>query len=176
MQGLDPYKGKSKQELLEALLKDHFYNADTGSFTRKNQTTTSPKVGEDSANINANGYKQFYVCGKLFLVHRLVWLIENGEMPNGSIDHINQDKSDNRIQNLRLVPHSENMKNKKLYAQNKYGIAGVYWYKKNKKWASQIRNSKKLYSLGYFDNFFDACCARKSAELKFNFSFSHGVA
>lgn len=176
MQGLDPYKGISKQDLLDAILRNHFYDSDAGTFIRKSQTTNSPKSGEESSNVNAQGYKQFYVCGKLFLAHRLVWFMEYGEMPDGSIDHINQNKLDNRIQNLRLVKHSVNMKNKKKYKNNKAGIAGVYWLKAKEKWQVQIRNKKKLYHLGYFDSFFDACCSRKSAELKFNFSHNHGAA
>ena len=172
----DPYKGLDKNVLVEHLLATHHYDREFGAFYRKKKGTSSKNVGERSEVVDGHGYKSVHVLNKLFLAHRLVWLLEKGEMPKGSLDHINQDNQDNRISNLRLVSHAENMKNKKRYANNSQGITGVYWRKDKKNWNPQIRSNNKLYSLGYFNDFFEACCARKSAEINFNFSSNHGSA
>ncbi|MDA6380520.1 HNH endonuclease signature motif containing protein [Escherichia coli] len=67
------------------------------------------------------------INGKAYPAHRLAWLIVYGTMPDGFIDHINRVRTDNRISNLRLVTHSENMQNRKIQKNNKSGYRGVSW-------------------------------------------------
>lgn len=67
-----------------------------------------------------------------------------------------------------------NSRNMRLFSTNKTGITGVYWYKKGLKWQVRIRVDGYLHHLGYYHDFFEACCARKSAEIKYGFHKNHG--
>lgn len=106
--------------------------------------------------------------GKSMPAHRIIWEMVYGECPD-VIDHINGDKHDNRLVNLRNVDRAENMRNRKLNKRNKSGINGVST-RKDGKWLVVIRTKY----IGLFDNFFEACCARKSAEYKAGFHENHG--
>lgn len=98
-------------------------------------------------------------------VHQIVWLLEGNEIKDGEvIDHINRDKTDNRIQNLRQVSRQENNINIAPRRNNKSGYKGVDWYKPYGKWRSRIKIYGKETSLGYFDSLDDAIAARKLAE------------
>lgn len=105
--------------------------------------------------ISKNGYKHvtlhFNKLGKTFKVHTLVAIAFLGHKPCGMeliIDHINDDKLDNRVENLQIVTSRFNSHK----TQGKYSsqYKGVYWYKATNKWKSQIVINKKKISLGYF--------------------------
>jgi hypothetical protein len=104
----------------------------------------------------------------------VIWCHVYGEWPekNLVIDHINGDEKDNRIQNLRLVTHSENNKNSSRPKSNTSGVIGVH--KKRGKWIAQIQENYKKITVGSFDSFEDAVKARKEAELKYGFHENHG--
>lgn len=153
------------------------YDPKTGIFTRLvrcgNQAGgkvagTPHKKGYISIGFSLAGVK------KIYLAHRLAWLYVFGEMPDGQIDHINGDKTDNRIENLRVVNHLENHKNTKLHSRNKSGLSGVWFHGQNKNWCAEIKVNNKKIGLGSHSGFFDACCARKSAERRFGFHMNHG--
>lgn len=133
------------------------YNPETGLFNKKGYVEL--------------GYLRIRLKGKQYMAHRLAWLYSYGEWPK-YIDHINHDKTDNRIANLRSVSHTENMKNKPKYKNNKSGITGVYQMEKN--WRVLITSNKKRMHVGYYPSLFDAACARKSAENKLGFHKNHG--
>jgi hypothetical protein len=71
------------------------------------------------------GYIQIQLMGKLYLAHRLAWLMTHGEWPPEDIDHINGDKADNRIANLRQASRSQNLANTRLRRDNRVGVKGV---------------------------------------------------
>ena len=106
-------------------------------------------------------------------VHRLIGLtfIPN---PNNKpiIDHINNDRKNNNINNLRWASSEENNGNRSLTNKNKSGYIGVHFDKHMKKWRAQITHNKKLIDLGYFNNIEDAVNVRvmKSRELRGVFS------
>ena len=91
------------------------------------------------------------------------------------VDHINHSRTDNRLINLRETDRSGNAKNISKPLNNVSGIMGVSWTKRigkrKSKW--EVRACGKF--LGYFDDFFEAVCKRKSAELKLNFHPNHGI-
>jgi len=91
-------------------------------------------------------------------VHRLIWFIHYGELPNFTIDHINGNRSDNRIVNLRDVTVQENNKNRKKKS------TGVFFNKNRSKWQSYICSNNKTTYLGIFDKKEDAIKARLIAE------------
>ena len=137
------------------------YNPESGEFTKNGKP-----VGTEH-----NGYLRFQTDGKRYLAHRYAFLVMTGEIPE-VIDHINHDTSDNRWCNLRAVDRRGNLLNRPLQRNNKSGIHGVFRENKRDKWKVQV--DKK--HVGYFDDFFEACCARKSAEFRLGYHANHGGA
>ncbi|WP_162475414.1 HNH endonuclease signature motif containing protein [Candidatus Erwinia dacicola] len=102
------------------------------------------------------------MSGKREYVHRVVWEIHHGEIPEGMvIDHINGNPSDNRIENLRCVSQQINLLNKRKQKNNTSGITGVGFHKQRRKWRAIFMDEY----LGLFGNFVDACEARIVAEV-----------
>lgn len=126
------------------------------------------------ATKDSNGYLNGTISGHPIYAHRAAWAWHHGEWPDGQIDHINHDKSDNRIENLRVVSNAENAKNRKMARNNTSGVAGLYWVKETSKWIARIHVNKKLINLGTFTNIADAADARKAAERKHKFHENHG--
>lgn len=122
----------------------------------------------------SHGYVVITIDSKVYRAHWLAWIFVNGDCDIDQIDHINGNRSDNRISNLRMVNNKENSKNSSLGKNNKSGILGVSWDKKRAKWKSRIFNDGKEIHLGRFEDFFEACCARKSAERYYGFHLNHG--
>ena len=109
------------------------------------------------------------------MLHRVVWEEANGPIPDGmEVDHINGDTKDNRLENLRIVTHSDNLKNTKIRTDNKTGVVGVRWDKWRSKWAVQITSQGKMKPLGRYTDFFEAVCARMSANNRYGFHPNHG--
>lgn len=97
------------------------------------------------------GYVGCMLDGKHYLLHRLVYLYIHGYMPVDNIDHINGDKTDNRIENLRVVSKTGNQQNmRKAYTTNKSGLLGAFYSKKHKNWFSRICVNGKRKWLGCF--------------------------
>ena len=119
-------------------------------------------------------YKRGSIFSKHYYAHRIAWLIYYGEWPKKSIDHINHDRADNRIKNLRDVTHIENLKNCSLYSTNTTGYVGVHFNKSLKKYsASAVVNSIKKH-LGYYNTAEEAATAREIANINYNFHPNHG--
>lgn len=104
--------------------------------------------------------------GKSYLGHRLIWIWNYGYCPE-FLDHINGDRSDNRLSNLREATAKQNAINKKKRIDNITGVKGVSWHKQRKKWRAYININKQHISLGLFKNFNDAVVCRKIAEEKY---------
>ena len=139
----------------EILKQNLFYDKYTGLFSRLKSARLSNNgfVG----SIQTHGYRAISVNSKLYRAHRLAWLYVYGEFPKKQIDHINGNRDDNRIDNLREVTVSENACNKRNpQGSNQY--LGVTKKKcKNKyKWCARIMINKKAKHIGYFDSVEDA--------------------
>lgn len=142
---------------------------------RRNGRNGGVKPGDVAGCKNSRGYIVFNYKGKQYRAHRVIWQIHNGDIPsNMEIDHINHDKTDNRIENLRLVDRTENGRNQSRRNDNSSGFCGVHWHKPLSKWCARIRVNGKLVHLGYFDKLDDAKIARIEANKKFNFHKNHG--
>jgi hypothetical protein len=157
---------KLTQERLKELL---HYNPETGIFTRKcNRGNT--KKGDIAGTPNTKGYLRLEICKKPYLNHRLAWLYVYGYFPENEIDHIDRDKTNNKISNLKEASRSCNMRNTKLFITNTSGVKGVAWDKYVGKWAARITVNLKFKGLGSYNNFDNAVCARLAAEQCLNWS------
>ena len=108
-----------------------------------------------------NGYMYVSYRGKKYLQHRLVWLWHKGKWPSDQIDHIDRDKTNNSIENLRVVCQHENQVNRSAQSNSKSGVLGVSWSAFAKKWAVYYR---KQY-IGRWSDLESAVAARQQAEL-----------
>lgn len=97
---------------------------------------------------NKSGYFHGRVNQKTYLAHRVIWALYYNEWPYGEIDHINGDRSDNRIENLRIATPSENRCNRGKQSNNTSGYKGVYFNKRNNSWYAEIRKSGTKKYLG----------------------------
>lgn len=132
------------------------------------------KVGKYATYLHKHtGYLYVQINQKSFRAHRVIWFMFNGDIPD-QIDHINHDRFDNRIENLRDVGFRENRINQSKGVNNTSGVVGVHWSAGHGKWAAKITLDKKTRHLGFYFDFFDAVCARKSAERKLGFHKNHG--
>jgi len=174
-------------ELMRQLL---HYEAETGHLFWKHRDAswfcshrTSAQAQADAFNRQVAGKRAFYsethgylygcILQKRLPAHRVVWAIHHGKWPNMCVDHINGNKQDNRIENLRDVTVSENSRNQKLGPRNTSGVVGVSWDKNLNKWVVTITAEKRLW-LGSYKEFNQAVSVRKEAESKFNYHPNHG--
>jgi len=99
-----------------------------------------------------SGYRSVYLRGKSYLEHRLIWLLLKGRWPNKFLDHINRDKSDNRVENLREATNRQNQRNSALSKRNSTGYKGVILspFNKSNPYKAQIVIDGKQRSLGYY--------------------------
>lgn len=131
---------------------------------------------EAFTTIGKNGYKAGRINWRLYYAHRVAWVIANGQWPAGQIDHINGDRTDNRIANLRECIPTENNMNAALPSNNTSGHIGVSLDKRSGRWEAHIGmpgTGRKL-SLGLFDSMDFAIVARKAAERALGYHRNHG--
>lgn len=103
------------------------YDPDTGIFTRKIRTSNRIEAGDVAGCLHSSGYWNIKVDGKMVKGHRLAWLYVYGCWPEYEIDHINGDAADNRIANLRDIPHAHNVQNLRgPRSDNVSGFLGVH--------------------------------------------------
>jgi hypothetical protein len=113
------------------------------------------KAGDKVGFINDKGYVAVNIGNQCIGVHRIVWMMQHGEMPS-LIDHIDGNRQNNKICNLRLADRFGNAQNKRMHRNNTSGVKGVYWHPKANKWKAQIYCHRKKHDLGLFENIEDA--------------------
>lgn len=123
-------------------LREQFrYDPEDGSIWKR--------VGHETGS----GYQRVSLgIGKFVQAHRLAWMLTHGEWPKQHVDHINGDRSDNRLQNLRDIPQVHNQQNeRRARKNNKSGLLGASWSKAMGRWTARIHYDGKHHFLGYFD-------------------------
>jgi len=121
------------------------------------------KPGDEVKGIPVKGYKVVRVKYKIYLQHRLIWVM-HGNDPVDILDHIDGDRLNNRIENLRAATKSENQWNKKQGRNNTSGVKGIYWDKKRSRWHGTVRYKGKNHHAGYFQDKEE--CAKAVKELR----------
>lgn len=156
---------ESVQELFE-------YDSAVGRLVWKARPFERPQwngrwAGKPAGVVGFKGYRYVRFQGRTYREHRLVWLYHYGHWPLDQIDHMNGDKSDNRIENLRDVSTSINKQNmRRPRADNTSGFLGVTWSKARHAWVAQIQVNGKNRSLGAFTTPEDAYRAYLAAKVE----------
>lgn len=132
------------------------FNPETGIFTWLIANNSRVKVGMIAGTFSSTGYVYITIDRKNYKSHRLAWLYMNGECPKDMIDHVDGDKLNNKIVNLRKCNQSQNMQNQKLSKFNTSGYKGVSWHNATSKWRSRAKLKSKQYHLGLFERAEDA--------------------
>lgn len=145
------------------------YDPMTGVLTWKHRADrevswNTRRAGQPAGSVLPVGYVYVMLEGKPRLAHRLIWLMTYGEMPSGQIDHINRDRTDNRLANLRLVSQSQNSMNGSKRGNNTSGVIGVSFDRSKAHWRADITVNGQQHYLGRFASKDDAIAARRAAE------------
>lgn len=136
-------------------------------------------AGKEALTALSNGYR----AGRLthnkvryqIRAHRAAWAHFYGYWPDDTVDHINHNRSDNCIGNLRsATSHDQNL-NLSMDRRNQTGHAGVHWRERSQGWEAVIRFHQENIYLGYFKCYEDAVAARKRAEIYYGFHPNHGT-
>jgi hypothetical protein len=135
--------------------KEHLdYFPETGLFFWKKlpNKLNNPKlasIGGQAGTGHHSGYVFITLLGKKVAAHRLAWAWNNEDLP-GQLDHINGNRSDNRLNNLRPATRSQNMHNAKLKTVNKSGHKNVQWDSEFQKWRVRVRVDGRRFHIGRF--------------------------
>ena len=144
-----------------------------GNLIYKIKTSKKMNIGDEAGHISPRGYITISINYKIYMAHRLVWMFHYGDIPTGiQIDHINQNKSDNRIENLRLATISQNHYNITKRKNNTSGYKGVSRYRRGKKWEAVMSHNNKKIHLGLFATPELASEAYKEAAIKLQGEFA----
>ena len=158
------------------------YNSETDEFIWKISPSRNIKVGTRvgaggaGGAVNKTGYRLISINNIRYKAGRLAWFYHYGEWPSADetppwIDHINGNRPEGHIANLRQITDEQNSRNQKVRSTNNTpGRAGVQFYKPRGKWMAVIRNNGKYECLGYYAKFEDAVKAREAAEIKYGYA------
>ena len=158
--------------ITQALLNDLFLYNNGNLYWKK--TRGRAIQGAVAGYKHSSGYIIVETHGKLHKAHRLIWLMHYGSTPE-FLDHINGNRADNRIENLRPATKTENNQNMKMLSSNTSGVKGVHWQKNANKWRVQIRHNNKRKHIGYFDDIELAALVASEARVKYHGIFARDI-
>ena len=145
------------------------------AFKRWNKIFPGNEAGTISRKTDGKKYKHVNICGKLYQIHRIIAeLCGLGLKEDLTIDHINGNGIDNRLNNLRVVSLSDQQKNARLRANNTSGFNGVWFDNNRGKWVAAGRSNNERIHIGVFITKEEAIIARKKFDLDYNFHKNHG--
>jgi hypothetical protein len=177
----------TEQELFEEVAQFVDYDPETGSMVWR-WREVAPNgwntrfAGKECGRATYDGYRRIGFrtlssrkCS-YFFAHRLAWFIAYGALPKNQIDHIDGQKANNRLKNLRDVSSTLNARNRKMPRNNTSGITGVSWNKRRGRWEACASLNNKNTHIGYFDDISEAEAAVKAFRAKHGFTETHGDA
>jgi hypothetical protein len=155
----------------------HTFSTSGGrSITHAASLWNSRHAGKEAMTaVSKQGYRVGNINSSLYRAHRIAWALHYGEDPENQIDHINGIRTDNRIENLRVVTNKENSWNQKLRSTNKSGYNGVSWCKMMNKWVARATVNGVEHKIGYFSDPKDASIAREAFNKGVGFHKNHGI-
>jgi hypothetical protein len=134
----------------QEILNEYFYYKDGKIYSK--YLSTNRKVDAEVGVKTKYGYLNVKFKKQTFYVHRIIWCLLNGNLNGMDVDHINNIRDDNRIENLRLVTRSQNNENLKVAKSNsKTKLLGASLKKGTNKYVAQIKHNDKYIHLGLFD-------------------------
>lgn len=136
------------------------YCIETGIFTRR-VSGQKYNVNDIATTNSGHGYLSIWINGYRYLAHRLAWYYVHKTWPPHCIDHINGNRKDNRLANLRLATKSQNNQNSKHRVNNTSGYKGVSWHKRDKCWRVKCSVGGIKHDVGAFKSLTDAVNAYK---------------
>jgi len=158
---------------LDEILKYFSYCEQSGKIFWKLRPVTCVRIGDEAGFVEPQGYRVIGFKYKYRKAHRIAWAIHYGAWPDGEIDHIDGDRANNRIENLRCVQRSENMKNKKRRSDNPSGHTGVSWHSGSKKWRVRIASKNGKRHVGLFNSKSEAIEAARVVHAQNGYSVRH---
>jgi len=151
-----------KQSELTQKIVRSLFDYIAGQLVTKISTGYASKIGSPAGS-DMHGYLAVKIMQRTYLVHRIIWLWHYGYLPENPIDHVDRNKRNNRIENLREVSTSCNLQNSKQ-RRSTSGIKGISWSVKTSRWCVFIHIDGKNRNLGTYKCLLDAACARLAAE------------
>ena len=155
-------------DALRALL---HYDQETGEFAWR-KTQKGVRWPRPAGRRQSGGYVQICLHQRFYYAHRLAWLYVYNAWPDRQIDHINRDRGDNRIANLRLATASQNAANAVVRRTNQCGRKGVV--KDRRRWVARISVEGREIRLGSFATGSDASVAYEKAARHYFGEFARG--
>jgi hypothetical protein len=129
-----------------------YFDYSDGVLYWKTKTAHCVKIGQPAGTLDKRtGYHRVRVDSKFQKTHRVIFLYHHGYLPD-FVDHIDGNKTNNKIENLRGATFSQNCMNQKISTRNTSGTKGVMWHKRDKKWFVQLRVNSKCHSFGYYED------------------------
>ena len=135
------------------------YDPVAGILTWRKSVNSRSVPGAVAGSQSNRGYHRIKIDGERYQAHRVAWLLYHGVWPAAQIDHIDNNRSNNAIANLRDCSGSQNQQNQPLRRANRSGIKGVSWCSTKERWHVQVRATGMIHQGGYFPNLEDAGCA-----------------
>lgn len=148
--------------MLDQTTLKNLFDYQDGKLLWKERTSKRKNKGKVAGNKmpNPQGYYTLQYQGSRYSIHRMIYRYHHGYVPD-LLDHINRDKTDNRIENLRESSKIDNALNSKVYSSNSSGYVGVSYNKRAKKWVSYYYENKVRKHVGTFASAEEAYTARQ---------------
>ena len=138
------------------------------------KTWNSRFAGTTAGRHRPDGYCVTRVGQRIYKNHRIVFMLYHGYFPK-QIDHINGDRADNRIENLRAADNATNQRNKGVRCDSKSGVKNVRWHGRTSKWQVRMSADGVKYSCGYYDTIEEASRAADQFRIKYHKEYAnHG--
>lgn len=135
-----------------------------GNLIWKIRTSNRVNVGDIAGGDDGHGYIFISVLGKRYQIHRVIWLWHYGYLPENDIDHIDRNKVNNKVENLREVTRTCNLRNSNRSDTNVSGVRGVVWDNERGRWLAHLSFGNKSKYLGRSTDLTEAVCLRYAAE------------